>query len=221
MNLKVNTKTFAKALLLRGTTIGKIIANNVLKFPSEFQKDVSMYTYDEEVNGSKLSEIINQKHENVKYLPGIKLPENLIAVPDLKKSVENSDFLVLVLPFQFLRPALESIKGSLKKNSYALTLAKGIYFDEETKGLLLVSQLTEKMLNIPCYSMMGANIATEIANDHLCESTIGCDSKAHSEDLKKILSNDNFLLQNSKAVVPVEMFGALKVNLKYIDFITF
>lgn len=38
-----------------------------------------MYVYEEVVNGKKLTEIINETHENVKYLPGHKLPENVVS----------------------------------------------------------------------------------------------------------------------------------------------
>lgn len=39
-----------------------------------------MWVFEEMVNGQKLSDIINQRHENVKYLPGIKLPSNVVRV---------------------------------------------------------------------------------------------------------------------------------------------
>lgn len=38
-----------------------------------------MYVYEEMINGKKLTEIINETHENVKYLPGHKLPENVVS----------------------------------------------------------------------------------------------------------------------------------------------
>lgn len=38
-----------------------------------------MYVYEEIFDGKKLSEIINNEHENKKYLPGIKLPENVVS----------------------------------------------------------------------------------------------------------------------------------------------
>ena len=40
-----------------------------------------MYVYEEMVNGRKLTEIINTEHENVKYLPGRRLPENIVRQP--------------------------------------------------------------------------------------------------------------------------------------------
>nr|CAD2155173.1 unnamed protein product [Meloidogyne enterolobii] len=40
------------------------------------------------VDDKKLSEIINTEHINVKYLPGKKLPENIVAVPDLLEATK-------------------------------------------------------------------------------------------------------------------------------------
>ena len=37
-----------------------------------------MWVHEEEVDGRKLTEIINSDHENVKYLQGVELPHNLL-----------------------------------------------------------------------------------------------------------------------------------------------
>ena len=39
-----------------------------------------MYVFEEVVNGRKLTEIINTEHENVKYLPDIKIPSNVVRI---------------------------------------------------------------------------------------------------------------------------------------------
>lgn len=39
-----------------------------------------MWVYEEMIEGKKLTEIINETHENVKYLPGHKLPPNVVSV---------------------------------------------------------------------------------------------------------------------------------------------
>lgn len=46
----------------------------------QFEDRVTMYVYEEMINGKKLTEIINETHENVKYLPGHKLPENVVSI---------------------------------------------------------------------------------------------------------------------------------------------
>lgn len=48
---------------------------------SKFDKTVKMWVFEETVNGRKLTEIINTEHENVKYLPGHKLPTNVVRKP--------------------------------------------------------------------------------------------------------------------------------------------
>jgi glycerol-3-phosphate dehydrogenase len=48
--------------------------------PSPHPSDrVTMYVFEEMIEGKKLTEIINTTHENVKYLPGHKLPENIVS----------------------------------------------------------------------------------------------------------------------------------------------
>ena len=65
------------SLYFRGSVIAKIIGHNVKNNPRWVER-VDMYVYEEMVDGQKLTEIINTKHENVKYLPGHKLPENVV-----------------------------------------------------------------------------------------------------------------------------------------------
>ncbi|CAL7940233.1 unnamed protein product [Xylocopa violacea] len=60
-----------------GSAIAKIVGANVVKYNNKFETRVTMYVYEEIVNSQKLTDIINQLHENVKYLPGHKLPENI------------------------------------------------------------------------------------------------------------------------------------------------
>ena len=51
-----------------------------------------------QVDGKDLTAIFNETHENVKYLPGVRIPANIIAQPDLHESVKDATLLVFVLP---------------------------------------------------------------------------------------------------------------------------
>lgn len=61
----------------RGSAIAKIVGANAAQ-NSKFDDTVKMWVFEEMVNGRKLTEIINTDHENVKYLPGHKLPANVV-----------------------------------------------------------------------------------------------------------------------------------------------
>ena len=66
-------------LLCRGSAIAKIVGNNAVELSDQFDKEVRMWVFEEMVDGQKLTKIINTKHQNVKYLPNIDLPENVVS----------------------------------------------------------------------------------------------------------------------------------------------
>lgn len=51
---------------------------------SHFDPRVTMWVFEEDIGGRKLTEIINTQHENVKYLPGHKLPPNVVSPKTLQ-----------------------------------------------------------------------------------------------------------------------------------------
>ena len=59
-----------------------------------------------------------------RYLPGIPIPENVIAIRDLLTSVKDCTILVFVLPHQFVRKTCETIKGYLAPNVKGISLIK-------------------------------------------------------------------------------------------------
>lgn len=65
--------------IFRGSAIAKIVGENAKKLDS-FDNRVTMYVYEEMINGKKLTEIINETHENVKYLPGHIIPDNVVRI---------------------------------------------------------------------------------------------------------------------------------------------
>ena len=51
-----------------------------------------------------MTEIINEDHENKKYLPGVQLPENVKAIPDIGEAIKGATALVFVMPHQCTSP---------------------------------------------------------------------------------------------------------------------
>lgn len=62
----------------RGSAISRIVGANV-KENTGFNQEVKMWVFEEIVDGRKLTEIINETHENVKYLKGFDIPENVVS----------------------------------------------------------------------------------------------------------------------------------------------
>lgn len=141
-----------------------------------------------------LTEIINATNENVKYLPGIKLPSNLHANPSLEDAVKDSTILVFNLPHQFIVKTCEQLKGKVLPYARGVSCIKGV--DVSEAGISLFSETIGKVLGIYCGALSGANIANEVAKEKWCETSIAydpphLDSKAPSPSLTPSSSTDD------------------------------
>lgn len=88
-DILINNRLSAERIFLyaanpsRGSAIAKIVGANVMKYNNIFETRVTMYVYEEIINNEKLTNIINTIHENVKYLPGHKIPENVASISNI------------------------------------------------------------------------------------------------------------------------------------------
>lgn len=102
-----------------GSAIATVVGKNCERLPF-VENQVNLWVYEEDVTVTdidgvgkkkkKLSDIINSLHENVKYLPGVPLPPNVVAIPNIKDAVSGATLLIFVLPHQFLFPLLPDIR---------------------------------------------------------------------------------------------------------------
>ena len=142
------------------SAIALIIGQNTKENP-EFVNEIRMWVYEEMIDGQKLTDIINSQHENVKYLPGKKLPENVIADPDISSATKNADVLVICLPHQFLSGLGVKIREAANPGCIAISLVKSIHFEDDE--MHLISDILKKDLGgMDVSVLMGANIANEV-----------------------------------------------------------
>eukprot|EP00298_Acanthocystis_sp_HF-20_P000794 c11137_g1_i1.p1 GENE.c11137_g1_i1~~c11137_g1_i1.p1 ORF type:complete len:368 (+),score=126.40 c11137_g1_i1:36-1106(+) len=196
-----------------GSAICNMLAKNVLNDPERFHPQVVMWMMEETIKegehaGRKLTEVFNETHENIRYLPGIVMPSNTFAEPDLLTAVKDATLLVIVIPHQFLGSTLEKLKGNILPNAKAISLMKGINFEND-QFVLLSSEVT-KVLEIPCCVLMGANVASQVASGDPAEATIGYKDKAVGQLFQKLFDCPFFRVNIVDDVAGVELCGALK-----------
>lgn len=191
-----------------GSAIAKIIGSNAARHTDQFDLTVRQWVFEETVDGQNLTDIINEKHENVKYLKGIALPHNVVAIPDVVKACEGATLLVFVVPHQFIHGICEKMKGHLAPNARAISLIKGLEITAD--GTRIFSEEISRILDIPCAALSGANIANEVALEKFCESTIGCTNLEDGLVFKKLFDTPYFRIAVVQDYVGVQLCGALK-----------
>ncbi|KAI9622844.1 hypothetical protein KEM48_009729 [Puccinia striiformis f. sp. tritici PST-130] len=145
-----------------GSAIAKIAAENAAKHDA-FEEEVSMWVFEEQVNGKNLTSIINENHENVKYLPGVQLPTNLKAIPSLTAACQGATMLVFCLPHQFIPNICRQLREAkvIGAGAFAISLTKGV--DVQGDKIKIIADVIEEELGISCAALSGANIANEVA----------------------------------------------------------
>jgi len=191
-----------------GSAIAKIVGRNVLDQPDKFDPEVRMWVFEETVKGKNLTSIINTEHENVKYLPGIKFTENVVACPDVGDACCDATLLIFVMPHQFLSKTCPRMVG-YKKNCRAISLIKGIEFG--AKGPILISSMIKDCMGgMDVSVLMGANVANEVARDEFCESTVGYKNGATGRVWQQLFDCPTFRVGTINDVAGPEICGALK-----------
>lgn len=166
------------------------MAENTKEHPDLFEPDVQMWVYEEQVTvpttskhydpsselsnkNQKLTDLINHFHENVKYLPGIVLPNNIHANPSIQDSVHGSSILIFNLPHQFIGGLCDQMKGHIVPYARGVSCIKGVYVSSDDVSLF--SEIIGEKLGIYCGALSGANIANEVAQEKFCETTVAYD----------------------------------------------
>jgi glycerol-3-phosphate dehydrogenase (NAD+) len=125
-----------------GSAIATLVGRNC-RILANCDDEVNMWVYEEMVeaeDGSmqKLTDVINTEHENIKYLPGIRLPKNVRAVPDLKEACDGATLLIFVLPHQFLPRLLPTIREAAHPSCRGVSLIKGLGKEELSSTRIVI-----------------------------------------------------------------------------------
>lgn len=154
-----------------------------------------------------LAEQIDVDHENGDYLAGFKLPSQLRATADLEEAVRQADLLVVGVPSQGFRGALEDAKPYLRPWVPVVSLSKGL----ELGTRLRMSQIIEEVLpGHPVGILTGPNLAKEILAGQAAASVVAMDDHNVARAIQGIFQAELFRVYTNEDIVGCELGGVLK-----------
>jgi glycerol-3-phosphate dehydrogenase (NAD(P)+) len=150
---------------------------------------------------------VTEQHENPFYLPGIALDPSIVATGDIDMAVAAADAVLLVVPAQFLRGVLGTLRSVLPGGLPLLHCAKGI----EAGSLAMMSQIGEEMLpSSPFAVLSGPSFAVETARGLPTAVTIASADPLLAKSFMAALASSRFRPYLSSDPIGAEIGGAVK-----------
>ncbi|MBP7654835.1 NAD(P)-dependent glycerol-3-phosphate dehydrogenase [Candidatus Dependentiae bacterium] len=153
---------------------------------------------------------IRLNNENRKFLPGIKIPEEILLEYDFNSLVESNEIIVFAIPAQFIRTVIVSIPPVKFEKKIIVNLAKGI----ETFSLKLLSEIFAEIFGKDILSrfcvLTGPSHAEEVSK--LKPTSIIAASKKNetAELIQSVFSNKFFRVYTNSDLTGAEIGGAVK-----------
>jgi glycerol-3-phosphate dehydrogenase (NAD(P)+) len=185
-----------------GTTIAKVIAGK--------GKNVILWCYEEEVKDD-----INQRQQNSRFLPDIKLPETIKTTTDIEEAAEGNQFIIYAVPSIFL---LDTVKKSLnvksirEGKSVIAVLTKG-FLPSENGPRLIIETLEDYLPGFYRQSLVyisGPSHAEEVCCGKITGLIAASENAKNSIRFRDLIKNSELFVFSSFDVRGVQVAAAAK-----------
>ncbi|HEY4135581.1 MAG TPA: NAD(P)H-dependent glycerol-3-phosphate dehydrogenase [Alphaproteobacteria bacterium] len=149
---------------------------------------------------------INAHHENRVFLPGVDLPESLVATGDLAAACA-ADAVLLVAPAQFLRATASRLSAHWPEGLPAVICAKGI---EQGSGALMSEVVRDALPQARLAVLSGPTFAGEAARGLPVAVTLACADAALGARLVAAIGSQRMRPYLSDDLVGAQVGGAVK-----------
>ncbi|MDR2825630.1 MAG: NAD(P)-dependent glycerol-3-phosphate dehydrogenase [Deltaproteobacteria bacterium] len=177
-----------------GTALGSMLAAN--------GKEVALLLRNENA-----AHEINSRHINNRYLPDIKLHENLKATLKPEEAFAGTEVCLLAIPCQNMRQTLFALTEYFLPGLPVVCASKGL----ELTTHKTMSAVVREVIPQACYAILsGPSFAKEVALGMPGAVVMACADKILGESLRATFSGARFRVYSSVDVIGVEIGGAIK-----------
>jgi len=145
---------------------------------------------------------------NLRYLPGVDLPDGLAIEHDLARAVAGADLLLVVVPSHAFREVLLRIRPMLKAGQRVAWATKG--FELESGKLPNEVALEVLGAQVPTAVLSGPTFAREVGAGLPSAMTVASRDADYAMSLARSLSGERFRAYASSDMIGVEVGGATK-----------
>jgi glycerol-3-phosphate dehydrogenase (NAD(P)+) len=145
--------------------------------------------------------------ENVRLLPGVRIPERILLTVDIHDAVADADLLIAAIPTIHLRATLGRVAARIPKRKPLLSLVKGLEnqtFRRPTE--IALEELGERAVAV----LSGPSHAEEVARGLPTTLVAASEDLPLAQWVQQCFSSERFRVYTNLDMVGVELAGALK-----------
>jgi len=185
-----------------GTAVAKILADK--------GNDVVLWSFEEDNRDS-----INLRHENSRYLPGIKLPGNLRATSDIVEAASDKDYIILAVPSLYLLQTARQILSvpSIQEGKTAIAVITKGFLPTEKGPRLIVETLEDYLPGFYQHSLVyiaGPSHAEEVSQGKITGLIAASENGRNALRFRDLLKSKGLFVFPSLDVRGVQVAAAAK-----------
>jgi len=159
------------------------------------------------VHGSGRAREMDSSRVNAAYLPGARLPGNVLPTADLD-ACSAAAILFVAVPSRHLAAVCDGIaRGLGESRPLIVSCTKGI---ERERGLLMTEVMAERFPGATPAVLSGPNLAGEIGRGIPAAGVIGCDDAEALVAVQSLFEGTSFRPYSSADLRGIQLGGALK-----------
>lgn len=163
--------------------------------------EITLWSHDPEY-----AMFLRKKRENVKFLPGPKIPLQVQITANMDEATDGKDFILLAVPSKFFREVIKRIR-EFPPQAIFVSLAKGLEIDTFKRMSEIVR---EEMGDVRIAVLSGPSIAYEVVNRNPTSVVVASKDPDTALKVQELFFSERFRVYTSDDVIGVELGGALK-----------
>lgn len=164
--------------------------------------DVTIWTKIE-----KEAKTLEENREELKNLPGAKLPKNIKIILDLKEACTDKDLLVMAVASPYIRATAHEASPYIRKGQILVNVSKGL---EDSTLMTLSDVLKEEIPQADIAVLSGPTHAEEVSRRIPTTIVVGAGTKETARFIQDVFMNEVFRVYTSPDIIGIELGGSLK-----------
>ena len=146
--------------------------------------------------------MLQENHEHLTKLPGVKLPDDIIFTTDMECAVKGKDILVLAVPSPYTRSTSRTMAPYVSEGQIIVSVAKGI---EESTLKVLADVIKEEIPQADVAVLCGPSHAEEVGRGIPTTVVAGAKTRKTAEYIQNVFMTKVFRVYTSPDVMGMEL----------------